>query len=135
MPHCHSKSPLILGNPYLVNRKCSLVFGNTPLFAEFKWRLSQCASPLCMCGPAEENSTQYFYCHLRDQYRAQNIGELILLIYDDCQSLSKLIKATGKVNKQITQRLSFYLFNQPPEKKLANELTSWRKQGSFLDFI
>ena len=47
-PDCHSMSPLILGNPYLTNKKCILVFGITPLFAEFKMRLSQCASPLCM---------------------------------------------------------------------------------------
>ena len=37
-PDCHSKSPLILGNPYLANRKGSLVSGNTSLFSE--WRLS-----------------------------------------------------------------------------------------------
>ena len=36
MPVCHSKSPLSLGNPYLANRKCSLYFGNTLLYAEFK---------------------------------------------------------------------------------------------------
>ena len=64
-PDCHSKSPLILENLYLANGKSSLVFVNTSFFAKFFWRQSQCASPLCMCGSAEENSTHYFfYCHL-----------------------------------------------------------------------
>ena len=70
---CHSQSPLILGNPFFANIKCSLVFGNTPLFSDFKRRLSQCASPLCMCGSAEENLTHYFfYCRLWDHYRPEN---------------------------------------------------------------
>ena len=99
-PDCHSKSPPILGNPYLAKRKCSLVFGKSPLFAKLKWRLSQCASPLCMCGSAEENSTHYFfYCPLWDHYRPENIDELNLLTYDDCQSLSNFIEAIGKLEK------------------------------------
>ena len=56
-PDCHSKSPLILENLYLANGKCCLVSVNTSLFAKFERRQSQCASPLCMCGSDEENST------------------------------------------------------------------------------
>ena len=75
MPECHSKSPLILRNPYLANRKCFLVFGNSPLFAEFRWRLSQCASILCMCGSVEEYPTYYFfYCQKNIHYSLANVN-------------------------------------------------------------
>ena len=67
MPECHSQIPLILRNSYLANRKSSLVFGKSPLLAEFQRRVSQFALPFCMCGSAEENPTHYFfYCRLWD---------------------------------------------------------------------
>ena len=53
MTDCHSKSHQSLGNPYLANRKRWIFFGNTLLFTDVKWRLSQFVSPLCMCGPGD----------------------------------------------------------------------------------
>ena len=49
-PQLNTCCPLTIGDPYVVNKICELVIGNSFAFAEYAWNMWKCESPMCICG-------------------------------------------------------------------------------------
>ena len=54
-PQLNTFCPLTIGDPYVVNKICELVIGNSFAFAEYAWNMWKCESPMCICGKSEDN--------------------------------------------------------------------------------
>ena len=77
-PQLNTCCPLTIGDPYVVNKICELVFGNSFAFAEYAWNMWKCASPMCICGKSEDNLYHYFFCcprynDIRSDFRSRSL--------------------------------------------------------------
>ena len=86
-PQLNTCCPLTIGDPYVVNKICELVIGNSFAFAEYAWNMWKCESPMCKCGKSEDNLYHYFFCCPRYNEIRPVIQSLNLMEATDCQKL------------------------------------------------
>ena len=96
-PQLNTCCPLTIGDPYVVNKICELVIGNSFAFAEYAWIMWNCESPMCICGKSEDNLYHYFFCCPRYNEIRPDIQSLNLMEATDCQKLN-FIMNTNKLN-------------------------------------
>ena len=87
-------SPLVYGDSYTANKLCEFFIGNTMKLSNYKWKLSQCESPLCKCKTTEETPYHFFFeCSLHTN-RPDCIEMKNVFNEDDVQDLKTFIYNT-----------------------------------------
>ena len=97
-PQVNTCCPLITGDPYIANKICELVIGNSFAFAEYAWKMWKCESPLCMCGKSEDNLYHFFFCCPLYNELRPDVATLNLMTKTDCEQLRNYILNANKLN-------------------------------------
>ena len=79
--------PLLIGDPYIANKVCELVTGNSFFVRRICLKMWKCDSPMCTRGTSEDNLYHFCFCCPLYNEISTDVARLNLMMKIDCEKL------------------------------------------------